>query len=38
MNEFKLGSWGFRWSHLDVRTTEFSAGFLELKVAALLVD
>ena len=37
MNEFQLGSWGYKWPHVDVHMAEFSAYFLEHRVAALLV-
>ena len=36
--KFQFGFKGFRWLHVDVRVAEFSAGLLEFRGAALLVD
>ena len=36
--KFQFGVKRFRWPHVDVRVAEFSAGFLEFRGVALLVD
>ena len=36
--KFQFGFRGFRWLHVDVCVAEFSAGLLDFRGAALLVD